>query len=425
MLSRLSNLGVWVSIALVGVAHAHMGAFHPAMYCLNGPDPKHPNLNTNEPVKPLYNLTYDQYWMHHINGCDEVPPPDGVFLELPAGGSFTVEHAENQAFTSLTPYAKLTDWGDGKEHPRGYSIDNVGSDTVSDSGCLSSPNLHAQNESMAQGTAFAISYESDIKKVTLENLVVFTVKYHTPWKRIATYEVPAGMPECPPEGCICVIPYLCGQMNIYIFPYRCRVHSGCPVKTIGKPKAPVLCEKDPSKCVKGPKQIMIWHQLDGNNVVADGIDPYGKWETPRYNQVCGFEDGAQNDIFVDPGSPDAMYPLGNAQTNSTACGASISVAPTSSASATPVTSDTASGTLSATTSPASAPGTAAMTGPASGTPTVTYSDASGSLTATGVPTHPTSSRAPTSSQHTCKHKVRRSELGGHKRMARHEQQNIF
>jgi hypothetical protein len=33
------------------------------------------------------------------------------------------------------------------------------------------------NESMAAGTAFAISYESDIARVTPENLVVFTVLY--------------------------------------------------------------------------------------------------------------------------------------------------------------------------------------------------------------------------------------------------------
>ena len=37
--------------------------------------------------------------------------------------------------------------------------------------------VHTRNESMAAGTAFAISYNSDLKKVTKENLVVFTVLY--------------------------------------------------------------------------------------------------------------------------------------------------------------------------------------------------------------------------------------------------------
>jgi hypothetical protein len=36
-----------------------------------------------------------------------------------------------------------------------------------------------QNEGNATGTAFAISYNSDISKVTMENLVVFTVAEHS------------------------------------------------------------------------------------------------------------------------------------------------------------------------------------------------------------------------------------------------------
>ena len=41
-------------------------------------------------------------------------------------------------------------------------------------GCLSDGALHASNRSTTAGTAFAISYESDLSKVTIENLVVFT-----------------------------------------------------------------------------------------------------------------------------------------------------------------------------------------------------------------------------------------------------------
>jgi hypothetical protein len=35
--------------------------------------------------------------------------------------------------------------------------------------------MHTNNQSMAAGTAFAISYQSDLAAVTMENLVVFTV----------------------------------------------------------------------------------------------------------------------------------------------------------------------------------------------------------------------------------------------------------
>lgn len=40
--------------------------------------------------------------------------------------------------------------------------------------CLSDFQLHTRNESMAAGTAWAISYQSDLNDVTMENLVVFT-----------------------------------------------------------------------------------------------------------------------------------------------------------------------------------------------------------------------------------------------------------
>jgi hypothetical protein len=79
--------------------------------------------------------------------------------------------------------------------------------------------MHVQNQTSATGTAFAISYESDITEVTMENLAVFTVLEQyvlllwlnsiqkliitsTPWKRIATYQVP-DLPACPPAGCYC------------------------------------------------------------------------------------------------------------------------------------------------------------------------------------------------------------------------------
>jgi hypothetical protein len=39
---------------------------------------------------------------------------------------------------------------------------------------LSDFQLHTRNESMAAGTAWAISYQSDLSGVTMENLVVFT-----------------------------------------------------------------------------------------------------------------------------------------------------------------------------------------------------------------------------------------------------------
>ncbi|KAN0097976.1 hypothetical protein V8E55_002422 [Tylopilus felleus] len=275
-----------------------MAPFHPAMWALNGTTPGEVNYNNKEPVTPLYQLPYDQYWMHAVNGCNKFPPEEGVYLDLPAGKSFTVQIAQNRAYTSLKPGAVVTNWGDGQKHPKGYGINNLGGLKPSTSGCIPSPNLHTQNQSMAAGTAFAISYESDITKVTPENLVVFSVAYNTPYELTATYAVPSGMPSCHSGGCICTIPNGCGQRNMYMFPYRCRViPDSTPPKAIGTPKPARWCEDDPSQSVKGPKQIMIWHQKEKNNIEVSGNDLSGHPKSPAYNAKCGFKDGAQHDIF--------------------------------------------------------------------------------------------------------------------------------
>ena len=42
----------------------------------------------------------------------------------------------------------------------------------------------------------------------------------TPWKRLTTYDVPAGMPACPSAGCICAVsPYMSSFGTPYTEPY--------------------------------------------------------------------------------------------------------------------------------------------------------------------------------------------------------------
>lgn len=93
----------------------------------------------------------------------------------PANGAFTVELAMNRAFTSLSFNGEfVATFGDGKDHPGlGNPPPNGGVPP-----CITEPNskgyasrcsysavdrrvflVHTQNESMAAGTAFAISYQ--------------------------------------------------------------------------------------------------------------------------------------------------------------------------------------------------------------------------------------------------------------------------
>ncbi|KAK6951498.1 hypothetical protein Daesc_008033 [Daldinia eschscholtzii] len=165
------------TLASVGFVRAHVAAFTKGMYCLNGTEPGVENLNTNSVVNPLFQLPKNQWWMQHDRGCDseQVAPSPGDFLELPAGGSFTVELASNRAQSTLSYDGKFTsEWPDGKDHPEDWH-------SPSPDTCLNAnPDqaggaMHTRNESTAAGTAFAISYNSDLSKVTMENLVVFTV----------------------------------------------------------------------------------------------------------------------------------------------------------------------------------------------------------------------------------------------------------
>jgi hypothetical protein len=117
------------------------------------------------------NLTKSDWWFQHDRGCDKVPPAAGEFLELPAGKNVTVELAHNQAFTTLSYNGtQCTEWPDGGQHPEDWNGGGIGEGCIQNDGAL-----HTQNETAAYGTAFAISYESDMSAVTMENLAVFTV----------------------------------------------------------------------------------------------------------------------------------------------------------------------------------------------------------------------------------------------------------
>ena len=157
-----------LSVALASLVSGHTGAFAPGMYCRGGPTDVDDN-NTNTVVNPLGDLTKSDWWFQNDRGCTKKPPPAGEFLEIPAGKDFTVELAHNRAFTSLSYGGKfVTDWPDGQVHPEDYAELTPGA-------CLTDGALHTNNRSTAAGTAWAISYESDLSKVTLENLVVFSV----------------------------------------------------------------------------------------------------------------------------------------------------------------------------------------------------------------------------------------------------------
>lgn len=116
--------------------------------------------------------------MQADRGCDLVPPPDGEFLELPAGGAFMTELANNRAFSSLSYEGRLvSEWPDGKDHRMPWRGPGNPPGCLVDNGDGAGGELHTRSIETTGGTAWAISYESDVSRVTMDNLVVFSVRY--------------------------------------------------------------------------------------------------------------------------------------------------------------------------------------------------------------------------------------------------------
>lgn len=81
---------------------------------------------------------------------------------------------------------------------------------------------------------------------------------------------------------------------MYLLPYRCRVTNAGSTTPVALGKPPVWCEGHPEQCTKGAKQMINWHQQDGNNIFVDGQDLAGNSKSPGYNMKTGFPDGNFN-----------------------------------------------------------------------------------------------------------------------------------
>ncbi|KAL0780890.1 hypothetical protein CaCOL14_002225 [Colletotrichum acutatum] len=126
-------------------------------------------------VNSLYRLPKNKWWMQADRGCDKVPPPAGQSLNLPARGKFTVDLGANRGSTSFSYGGKtVTQWSDCSEHSEDWHAPGPGKCLV-DNPDGKGAAMHTQNYTTTAGTACAISYQSDIKKVTMKNLVMFVV----------------------------------------------------------------------------------------------------------------------------------------------------------------------------------------------------------------------------------------------------------
>ncbi|WVF70056.1 hypothetical protein IAT40_004843 [Kwoniella sp. CBS 6097] len=284
-------------LAFLNFAHAHVALWDKGMFGLNYPyltdDPQNNNYDNDAPVKPLRELdglTTDQWFAHGHKGF---PPKSGDFMILPAGGSYNGEVACNRAQTRLRNPAD-------KSAQFKYA-------------CSGNPGvgaLHVMNaydgpvdNSFFGGTALAIAYTSDVDSLKPNDMTIISVNYNSVWEREISYAIPAGLPACPPGGCLCTWNWI-HQGNhgegypfeIYNNLYRCQVTGATGNQVVQKGAVPMECSDNPGACVKGPKVPMYLYQADGNNLPH--LD-----DPPLYRASWGFADGAQNDIFSPASNP--------------------------------------------------------------------------------------------------------------------------
>lgn len=146
--------------------------WHPSVYGFNG--------DGYSIAVPLADNNFEQWWMH---GQKNNKPKDGAVLELPAGGEVTIELACNKQYTSF---------GGG-----GEGNDPCPPDT---------PSMHAGTpvkDSQLRGCGLAIAYKSDIDSAQPEEFTVFSVNQKCVKDKNTAFQVPAGMPACPGDKCIC------------------------------------------------------------------------------------------------------------------------------------------------------------------------------------------------------------------------------
>ncbi|EJU04797.1 hypothetical protein DACRYDRAFT_63002 [Dacryopinax primogenitus] len=337
-------------------AAAHLAPFHPSMYGFNWTTLHISTSYDNRPVAPLMGLTFSEWWMH---GHMDLPPNPGDFLELPAGGNFQVQMACDKSATDYWNTSGQADFRDGEWPCPGAS----------------SVEFHTKDITDTKGCAFGIAYKSDIYSVTPNDITIFTVNYTCPWYRTQWFEVPADLPPC--DDCICTFNWIhspdSGSQQIYQNGYKCKVLNDGPGKQLQTPQLARRCGPDPylnrpanaSNCTGGveggAKLGMYWLQADGNNMFEDYYHP------PLYDDLYGFMDGAQTDIFVRDGA---------APTTTTASSSTMGVG-------------------SATTSTATTSGSFSSSSSSSSVATSSVSGTSGSSTSTVSST--TTSSTPTSS----------------------------
>ncbi|KGB74552.2 hypothetical protein CNBG_0390 [Cryptococcus deuterogattii R265] len=258
---------------------AHIALWDPAMYGWND------NPNQSDPVTPLMDLPFDQWWFH---GYIDIPPTNNSIMELPAGGTYHGQVACNKALTSygLIPAQQTSIYACDGIGPSG----GIGAMHTSDA-------WESTDTKDVKGCAIGIAYESNVTKIQPEDFTVISVNYSCPWKKHVEFQIPSNLPPCPDGGCHCMWGWVhaadAGSEQNYFLGYRCNITGATGVTPLPRANTANKCDYpiDTSNCTVGAKQPHYWFQKERNNNFQGTYDP------PFYNGAYGFMNGAQTDLF--------------------------------------------------------------------------------------------------------------------------------
>ncbi|OCH95365.1 hypothetical protein OBBRIDRAFT_745520 [Obba rivulosa] len=295
-----ASLLAYVAFAAVApLARGHIALWHNSMFGFNVTQQTF--SYDNRPVVPLMSMPFSQWWMHGY--LDYPPNPDDVF-ELPAGQAVNTELSCDKGATSW--------YNSSQGGLAGYPTDYP---------CPGQPlsEFHTTGLDDVTGCGLGIAYKSDANQVQPDDFTIFSVNYTCVWNLNTQFQVPAQMPACPDDKCICSWFWIhspdSGAEQMYMIPFQCKVTGATGTTPIGTPMTARRCGADPANgvpnatpgnCTVGPKNPLYWYQQEGNNMFE------GTYSPPFYNALYGWTDGAQDDIFqnayissLGPGAPAA------------------------------------------------------------------------------------------------------------------------
>ncbi|BGP49050.1 hypothetical protein JCM10450v2_004929 [Rhodotorula kratochvilovae] len=291
MPSTTSILATAAAVAgLATQVAGHMSIWHPSMYGV-GPNWEYTAGPPTDPIGPYF--YFDDWWFRGP-AYRNLPPVNGDVMNLPAGGSITLEIACHYAWTSYG-YA-TTEPGSELDACPG---DNAGPYHSGD------PNSKEIDYNLLSGCALGIADVDNINDVTMDNLAIFSVQHDCVKQKLTSFEIPAKMPACTGEKCICAWFWLAnnGTGNYYQTAFDCSVsNSPADATPIAPPQDPVFCKNNPSSCTTGSKRPIYAYNFPSNVPWISNYDRAG------YHASWSFgTNGAQNDIFMPAGYDKTAY----------------------------------------------------------------------------------------------------------------------